>query len=213
MHCSSLTAGLLALFALSTQTLGKSTRIPRHNNVEQIPMGNNAPLNEPETAKRPTEETVIHHTVTKTRYEFEFVTATTTSTTTTTKTATLGPYYTALPEFGVVMKGPPLEIPRRKSRTCNATACAVCRLQYGCQDEREMWCVVIPKNSMLLCLMLINESVYSAMRSHIALVRIRPYMYCSGQRYGLRGELAPASPRSVIVCAALSKLHLISVRF
>lgn len=210
MHCSSLTAGLLALFALSTQTLGKSTRIPRHNNIEQIPMGNHAPLHEPETAKRPTEETVIHHTVTKTRYEFEFVTATTTSTTT--KTATLGPYYTALPEFGVVMKGPPLEIPRRKSRTCNATACAVCRLQYGCQDEREMWCVLISKNSMLLCLMLINESVYSAMRSHIALVRNIPYMQCSGQRYGLRGELAPASPRSAIVCAALSKLHLISVR-
>lgn len=175
MHCSSLTAGLLALFALSTQTLGKSTRIPRHNNVEQIPMGNNAPLHEPETAKRPTENTVIHHTVTKTRYEFEFVTATTTSTTT--KTATLGPYYTALPEFGVVMKGPPLEVPRRKSRTCNATACAVCRLQYGCLDEREMWCVLIPKNTMFLCLMLINESVYPAILSHIALVRNGTYLH------------------------------------
>lgn len=53
--------------------------------------------------------------------------------------------------------------------------------------------------------MLSNESVYSAMRSHIALVRNRPYMQCSGQRYGLRGELAPASPRSAIVCAALGQ--------
>ena len=132
MRFTSLTASILALFTISIHARRTSPRLPTYNNGEQIPIGDTLVL-DPE----PTETITIHYTVTKTLYEFEFRTAT--ATRPPKKAFTPAPYYTILPDYGVVVKGPPLEQPRRKPETCDVTACAVCRWQVGCQEQHQLW--------------------------------------------------------------------------
>ncbi|KAI5366314.1 hypothetical protein Slin15195_G078350 [Septoria linicola] len=138
-----LTTSLLALLTISTQVACASPRSPRYNYGNQIPIGDTLVL-EPE----PTETVTIHYTVTKTRYEFEFRTKT--ATRTPTKVFAPVPYYTVLPEHGVVVKGPPLQQPRRKPETCDETACALCRWQGGCR-ENDVMCFLCDKEPYCDC--------------------------------------------------------------
>lgn len=132
MRFTSLTTSLLTFCTVSAQARRASPRLPTYNNGEQIPIGDTLVL-EPE----PTETITIHYSVTKTLYEFEFGTAT--AARPAKEAFTPAPYYTILPDYGVVMKRPPPEQPRRKPETSDETAFALCRWQLGCQEENELW--------------------------------------------------------------------------